>query len=194
MNTAIPIRNRNELIEFKEYYRLVESNIRNLTLITMGLNTALRVSDMLKLRWKDVYDVKNCIFWEHITLVEQKTGKLSQIFMNQNLLTLLKEYKKCIFADKEPIEDEYLFKGRNEKHLSRVQAYRVVKKAADACEICGTISPHSLRKTFGYCACKAGVEPVMLMNIFNHSSFTVTKRYLGIEQDDRDEVFRKIQI
>lgn len=194
MNTAIPIRNQSELVEFKEYYRLVESNMRNLTLINMGLNTALRVSDMLKLKWKDVYDVRKQTFLKHITLIEQKTGKISQIFVNESLLGLLTEYRKCLFGEHEPEGEEYLFKGRDENHLSRVQAYRVVKKAAEACDICGIISPHSLRKTFGYCACKAGVEPVMLMSIFNHSSFTVTKRYLGIEQDDRDEVFKKIQI
>jgi len=194
MNTAIPIKNHDELEEFKDYYRLIESNMRNLTLITMGLNTALRVSDMLKLRWKDVYDTERRNFLKHITLIEQKTGKISRIYINESLLGLLMEYKECIFGETEPEGGEYLLKGRAENHLSRAQAYRIVKKAAAGCGIYGTISPHSLRKTFGYCACKAGVEPVMLMSIFNHSSFDVTKRYLGIEQDDRDEVFRKIQL
>ena len=58
----------------------------------------------------------------------------------------------------------------------------------------GVISCHSLRKSFGYYAWKQGISPVMLMNIYNHSSYQVTKRYLGIEQDDRDQVFQTITL
>ena len=76
--------------------------------------------------------------------------------------------------------------------ISRVQAFRIVKKAARGCGLEGVISCHSLRKTFGYHAWKQGAEPALLMNIFNHSSYTNTVRYLGIEQDDRDRIFRNI--
>ena len=56
------------------------------------------------------------------------------------------------------------------------------------------VSCHSLRKTFGYHAWKQGVPPVMLMKIFNHSSYQITIRYLCIEQDEKDEVFRNIAL
>ena len=55
------------------------------------------------------------------------------------------------------------------------------------------ISCHSLRKTFGYHAWKQSVPPAMLMDIYNHSSYQITKRYLGIDQDDKDQVFEKIR-
>lgn len=55
------------------------------------------------------------------------------------------------------------------------------------------ISCHSLRKTFGYHAWKQSVPPTMLMDIYNHSSYQITKRYLGIDQDDKDQVFEKIR-
>lgn len=193
MNRAQPIRNQSELVKFKNYYSIVERNNRNLLLITMGLNTALRISDILSLQWKDVYDLSKKQYYEHITIIEQKTQKHSKIFMNNNIQRMLEVYRKSLNVT-EPDNESYLFKGKNEKPISRVQAYRIIKKAADACNISGTISPHSLRKTFGYHAWKSGVEPVMLMNIFNHSSFNITQRYLGIEQDDRDEVFKKVCI
>jgi site-specific recombinase XerD len=69
-----------------------------------------------------------------------------------------------------------------------------VHNAAVSCEIEGVISPHSLRKTFGYYAWKQGTSPVLLMDIYQHSSFEITKRYLGIEQDERDSVFRDVVI
>ena len=87
---------------------------------------------------------------------------------------------------------DYLFKGNKNTPISRVQAYRIIRKAADGCELSGVISPHSLRKTFGYHAWKQGTPPVLLMEIYHHSSFSITQRYLGIEQDDRDEVFKNI--
>lgn len=88
----------------------------------------------------------------------------------------------------------YLFPSpkKTDAPLSRFQAYRMIIDAAKAVGIEEHISCHSLRKTFGYHAWKQGREPVVLMAIFNHSSFAVTKRYLCIEQDDKDEVFRNI--
>lgn len=76
--------------------------------------------------------------------------------------------------------------------ISRVQAFRIIKKVAAYYNIPGVICCHSLRKTFGYHAWQQGVQPAMLVSIYNHSSYEVTKRYLGIEQDDRDKIFQEI--
>ena len=54
------------------------------------------------------------------------------------------------------------------------------------------IDYHTLRKTFGYQAWKQGVQPALLMSIYNHSSYEITKRYLGISQDERDQVFMSV--
>ena len=79
-------------------------------------------------------------------------------------------------------------------HLSRYQAYRIVKAAGAFAGLNESISCHSLRKTFGYHAWKQGTAPALLMSIFNHSAYQITKRYLCIEQDDKDEVFAKIKL
>lgn len=36
--------------------------------------------------------------------------------------------------------------------------------------------------------------PALLMAIYNHSSYQITKRYLCIDQDDKDEVYSKIRL
>lgn len=194
MNTAQPIKNLEELEQFKRYYREVKPNLRNYTLLILGLNTALRISDLLSLQWRQVYDFARDSVRSHIVLVEQKTGKHSQIYLNDSIHQALLLYKEDLLENGSFWPEQYLISNHKNIPLSRSQAWRIIKAAAESCNISGVISPHSLRKTFGYHACKRGVRPAMLMEVFNHSSFEVTKRYLGIEQDDRDEVFRNICI
>lgn len=196
MNTAQPIRNKEELENLKIYYKYLHPSPRNELLIIIGLNTALRISDILALRWGMVYDFQKNEYRSHIILVEHKTGKYSSVFMNDAIKEELKRYREGMeAAGIEICEEKYLFCHSNENvPITRVQAFRIIKQAADYYQIDGVISCHSLRKTFGYHAWKQGISPVLLMNIYNHSSFQVTQRYLGIEQDDRDEVFQKIHL
>ena len=71
--------------------------------------------------------------------------------------------------------------------ISRIQAWRVIHTAVERLHITGTIACHSLRKTFGYhAAVEESMSPVLLMEIYNHSSFEVTKRYLGLRQEELD--------
>lgn len=93
MNTAQPIRDKNDLEKFINYYREEEKNTRNQLLLVMGLNTALRVSDLLSLRWEDVYDVKKKDFCGHISITEAKTGKRTCIFINEGIRLALEDYQ-----------------------------------------------------------------------------------------------------
>lgn len=189
MGTTYPIRKKEELENFKKYYK-ERGNWRNYLLIITGLNTALRIGDILSLQWKDVYDEKKHCFRDHICLWEQKTGKRNQIAINATLKHALEHYYH------NQTSDAYLFCISNNEHhpISRCQAWRIVKQAAEATGLNEHISCHSLRKTFGYHAWKQGVPPAMLMDIYNHSSYQITKHYLGIEQDDKDEVFQHIML
>lgn len=197
MNTAQPIRKTEDLEQVKAYYAQENPNLRNYLLVITGLNTALRISDILGLKWGDVYDFEKEIIREHLLITEQKTGKQNTIFLNKNITDVLKMYRKDWLLYHDSLEaNQYLFHGRqgNDKSISRVQAYRIIRKIKENCHLDGVVSCHSLRKTFGYYAWQQGASPVLLMSIYNHSSFQVTKRYLGIEQDDRDRIFREIDL
>lgn len=196
MNTAQPIREKEDLEKMKEYYLSISPNERNYLLVILGLNTALRISDLLKLTWNEIYDLERERCLEHIQLTEQKTGKKTCIYVNQSICDALGRYYRKLREQKQQINAEtYLFTHSNQNQaISRVQAYRIIRKAADYWGISGTICCHSLRKTFGYHAWQQGVSPALLVNIYNHSSYEVTKRYLGIEQDDRDHIFKTIHL
>ena len=196
MNLAQPIKKVKDLENFKDYYRTIKPNRRNELLIILGLNTALRISDILSLDWKSVYNFERKEYRDHIILVEQKTGKMSQIYLNSSVLETLREYKEYLNQNNKTVEpDTFIFNHSNKNlPITRIQAFRIIKEAADYYDISGVISCHSLRKTFGYHAWKQGVPPALLVTVFNHSSFDITKRYLGIEQDDKDKIFKEIKL
>lgn len=199
MKTTQPVRDIVELKKIKKYYREVKPNKRNFLLIICGLNTALRISDILKLRWKDVYNENLLSFKSHIDVKEQKTGKKTTVFINNNLKEALASFLKDIIAKKGKLCDvmeQFIFIGQKstDKPISRIQAFRIISEAAVKCLLSHKVSCHSLRKTFGYHAWKKGVSPALLTSIYNHSSYKITTRYLGIDQDDRDEVFELVNL
>lgn len=192
MSTTQPIRSKDGLKRFKDYYRYEKSNARNYMLIIIGLNSALRISDILHLTYGNLYDFQKKEWKTHITIKEQKTGKTNRIYINREIRSTL-EYCTDYSLQK---ENDWLFTSQiqSRQPLSRYQAYRLIKEAAAFAGLGPNISCHSLRKTFGYHAWKQGTPPALLMNIYNHSTYQITKRYLCIDQDDKDAVFEKIRL
>ena len=165
---------------------------RNYLLLVLGMNTALRISDILRIKWEDIYDKEDNKYRAHITLHEQKTGKRNTFMLNRAVIAALDRYRKS-FSD---APSGYLFvsnKG-HDRPISRQQAFRIIKDAAVYAGFTEGVSCHSLRKTFGYYALKAGISPAIIMKIYNHSSFQITQRYLGIEQEEKDEIYMKINL
>ncbi len=191
MSTTQPIKSKKDLFALKNFYLKNEPNLRNYALICTGINTALRISDILELTWEDVYDFRQKRFRPHLTLRENKTGKKTIIALNKSLQKALATYKKSLPSQK---PEQYIFPGKKSPSLSRQQAFRIIKHAGMALKFPEPISCHSLRKTFGYHAWTAGANPTILMMIYNHSSFQITKRYLGIDQDDKDHVFLNLNL
>ncbi len=193
MSVTYPIKDKKALSRFKAYYLSVKPNPRNYTLIIMGLNTAFRIGDLLQLQWTDVYDAASGRLRGHICIQEQKTGKERIVPINPAEKKALTAYRSSC-ANREVVN--YLFPSKRDKSLpiSRYQAFRIIKEAARESGMEEHISCHSLRKTFGYHAWKQGTPPAMLMDLYNHSSYHITKCYLGIEQDERDDVYMNIDL
>lgn len=183
MATTEPIRNKKEIKALAMYYKK-KGNYRNYLLIVMGLHTALRISDLLQLKWDDVYDFNQKKVKTTCSLTEKKTKKTKQITFHKKIISALRLYA----PQAAQLGHSLIENMKTKKAISRIQAYRIIKSAAEALKI-GRISCHSLRKTFGYHAWKTGVSPAIIMDIYNHSSLAITRRYLGITQDDKNEVY-----
>ena len=188
MAATEPIRNKNQVRELAGYY-LKRGQLRNYALIILGVCTALRIGDLLRLEWKNVFDDNSGGFRTHITITEKKTGKQKMIALHKQAVNAL----RLLYPNR---RGAYIFVSnrRDERAISRVQAWRIIRVAADAVKAVGCIACHSLRKTFGYHAWKSGVPTAVIMEIYNHSSFDVTRRYLGVTQDDKDAVYLNLSL
>lgn len=174
MNKVEPIRDKNKIKEIKDI--LLKKSYRNYMIFVIGINTGLRIGDLLKLKVEDVKDKS------HIIIKEQKTSKNKQFLINENLRREINQYIK-------DMEDhEYLFQSRigNNKALSRFQAYRILSSAGKKAGL-ERIACHSTRKTFGFFHYKKYKDVALLQKLFNHSSPAITLDYIGITQDIIDE-------
>jgi site-specific recombinase XerD len=182
-----PIRDKKKIEQMKLY--LKSHSLRDFTLFTLGINSGLRISDLLKMKVSDILD-ENGKVRDRITLREKKTGKMKTFPFSSNVIKALKEY--VIFID---TTQTALFASRKgEGAITRQQAYRILNEAAKAVGIKESIATHSLRKTFGYQAYEAGVDITRIQSILNHSSPKETLRYIGITQDELDDVYMELNL
>ncbi len=168
MSTVEPIRSLKDIRKIKTN---LSANPRDLLLFTLGINSGLRISDLLAL---NVSDVKGK---EFIQLIEKKTKKFKKFPINKKLKLMLENYVLDM-SDEEP-----LFSTKFNNRLSRVTAYYVIKRCCEKLHPEMAFGTHTMRKTFGYHHYKKYRDIAILQKIFNHSSPSVTLRYIGIDED-----------
>lgn len=172
-----PIRNIKDIENIK---KLISNNPRDLLLFCLGINNGLRCGDLLRLK---VNQVKHLKPNETITIVEQKTGKENVLMVNKSVHKVLKDYLEKV----KPNDDDYLFKsqkGQNQP-LSVGSVHSMVKSWCKSINLKGNYGTHSLRKSFTYIQRKSfGIGWDILCVRLNHSSPSITMRYLGIEDKE----------
>jgi len=169
MEYVQPIRDSRKIEKMKKVL-----SPRNSFMFTLGINVGCRISDLLKLKVKDVRGKNRLI------IVESKTEKTKRFYLNTQLRQLISEYTKGMDSE------DWLFPSRKgDKPISRVQAYRILNDAAKKIGL-DEIGTHTLRKTFGYWFYKRTKDVALLQEIFNHSAPSITLRYIGINQETID--------
>lgn len=183
MNFVQPIREIEKIEEFKSL--LKERSQRDYFLFFMGINTGLRISDLLPLKVKDV---KNKT---HITITEEKTGKVKRF----PLYTIQEEIAAYIKGMR---DNSYLFPSREKNNgvvrpISRHQAWKILNDVGKTLGL-DSIGTHTLRKTFGYHFYQKYKDLALLQELFNHSAPSVTLRYIGINQDMIDDAMKEFKL
>lgn len=186
MNTVQPIRDKQKIEEMKNY--LKSHSLRDWALFTLGINSALRISDLLKLNVSDVID-ENGNIRDRIKVKEKKTSKTKDFPFTPKVISALTEYIKICKPESALFPSQ---KGGGA--ILRMQAYRILNEAAKAVGIKEPIGSHSCRKTWGFHAYEKGIPIQIIQSALNHSSEKETLRYIGITQDNLDEVYMDMDL
>ena len=183
-----PIRDKKLIVKMID--KLNETCKRDGLLFRMGINTILRVSDLLKLKVVDVLH-SNGQFREYLCLKEQKTDKPRKIKLNSLIRSEIMKYILHYELD----DDHYLFFSlRNpKKPLDRVTAYKRLTKVATSVGI-EHFGTHSMRKTLAYQVYVKTKDIGLVMNMLNHSNPKVTMHYIGITQESIDNAYDQFGI
>jgi len=176
-----PIRSKSDLKRIINWF-YSNNYPKYAALFILGINSGLRISDILSLDVGDVY-MRNSV-----TVREQKTGKPKTFPLKDEVQDALNSWCK-----NRPMS-EPLFKGRGSSRLDRSQVYRMICRACDELGIDANVGTHTMRKTFGYHHYRQFKNITLLQTILNHSSPDVTKRYIGITQDEVNESYRLLNL
>lgn len=182
MELVEPIRDKKQIQGMKKYLKGQSS--RDWLLFTLGINSGLRISDLLKLTVEDVKEK------ERISIREQKTGKSKDFPLSEICKKAIHEYLKETGQ-----QAGALFPSRKGKQaISRVQAYRILSEAAKFVGITDAVGTHTLRKTFGYHAYQSGVDITRIQKLLNHSAPSITLSYIGITKEELDAVYISLNL
>jgi integrase len=189
MKMVYPIRDKKQVEVVKSY--LKSKSLRNYLMFQIGISSALRISDILKLQVKHVWNNKKTT--DYIEVNEKKTGKYKRFPITPNLAKAIKEYA-AEYDMSDP--DLYLFRSRKgeNKPISRQQARDILDHACDMCGVPDKFGSHGLRKTWAYFAFKQGISLDYISIALNHRSIAETKRYLGLLQEDLDDIYFQVNL
>lgn len=184
MNIVEPIRKKEYVKQVEEF--LAKTNKRDRLIFAFGINTGLRISDILALNIADVKGRQNVI------IREKKTGKYKQFPLNNKLKHLIHDYLKDFEGYR---LNTPLFLGDKGSRMHRSTVYRFLNKAVDILKLeVGAIGTHTMRKTFGYHHYKKFNDVALLQKILNHSSPSITLRYIGISQEEINYSYNNFEL
>ncbi|QED46557.1 tyrosine-type recombinase/integrase [Cytobacillus dafuensis] len=178
MEFVDPIKDIEKIMAMKE--NLQKRSLRDYLLFVIGINTGIRVHDLLCLKVKDIWDGTKAEDFLYFSTANNEEKRAH--YINDQVKFALENY----LASVEYKDNDYLFKSRKDDlPITRQQAYRIINQAAKDVGITGKIGMHTLRKTFGYHAYTKGIAISILMSIYNHHTQAETLHYIGIEKNDK---------
>ena len=184
MNCVDVIKNKEDIEKIKIV--LKSENYRNYFLFLMGINTGLRICQLLSLKVGDLLneevEVKNFILIDGVEYILNETIRNS--------------FFHYIGEDIQAVDrDMYLFKSKRGNHpIERVQAYRILNTAGVKAGLDIKFGTHTLRKTFGYHFYLQYRDLKYLQKLFHHSNINMTANYIGINEENLVKKYRSFDL
>jgi integrase len=172
MKTVEAITDKKQILSIKTY--LQNRSARDYCFFLLGINTGIRVHDLLHLYVKDVMtesgEMRQYLY--HSAPVDPP------IYLNNEVRHTIHSY----IQQASLLYEDFLFKSRNRPEpISRQQAYRIINEAAKQAGIEGAIGTHTLRKTFGFHAYTKGIAISLIQKRLQQSNPSETRQYIGVQ-------------
>lgn len=196
MEFVEPIRDKKKIEQIKNSLK-GGGKVRDLLLFHLGIVLALRISDLLSLKVSDVMDDKGNIR-EYFEVSEHKTDKKHRVTINPKLIDVIELYK-ATYPNIVSKFDNYLFFAQKRfplgsKAIDRKMWRLLIDQRCSDVGLVWNYWWHTLRKTRWYQARSASVPTEIIQHKLNHSSMAITKRYLGITDDEFAGVCNKLDL
>ncbi len=190
MEEVQPIRDTKKIDAMKSIMK-GESNYRDLLLFTLGINTGLRISDILALKWSSFINGGSRLLkaGDQLNVMEIKTKKVKTFVINKSYYDSLDSVspEDPVFLSRKTAKGEL-------KPITRIAAWQMLNRYANMVGLDEGIGTHTLRKTFGYHLYKKGVALEYIQKMLNHSSPAITLRYIGITQEQLNDIYVELNL
>jgi integrase/recombinase XerD len=164
----------------EELRKLFNSTVSKKSLLIMRLlyATGLRVSECVNLKTSDM-ELKNNIAWVRAG----KGGKDRPIFFSDKLSKELERYIQTLDE-----EEQYLFPGRSNGHLSTRNLQKIISNAAKKAKIPKKVTAHKLRHSFATHNLDKGVDIRIIQELLGHSDLSTTQIYTHVSKEQLKKV------
>jgi len=196
MKFVEPIRDIKKIVQIKNILKW-SGKIRDLLLFELWINSALRISDLLSIKVKRVFD-EDWNVKDYFDTVESKTKKINRVTITPRVKETLKLYYNT-YAYVVQNQNHYLFFHQKSfpiwhKSITRKMWWQLIDKRCRDTWLKGHYWWHSLRKTRWYQARTQSIPLELIMHKLNHSSLNITKKYLWITDDEIQEACNKLDL
>lgn len=176
----------NELTLLLSYVK----NIRNRTLIILGIKSGFRISELLSLKVSNVCQYGRVTGRVKVSKKNMK-GKISSrsVPLHNDAIIMLQK----LISDSNLTDDDYIFQSREgvNKPITACQAWRIITNASQAAKIDGKVATHSLRKSFAQkIYIMTGKDLVATQKALGHNNIDSTSKYIAVNQDEIDNIIR----
>ena len=150
---------------------------RNRAMLEVLYSCGLRVSELISLRYSDVY------FDEGFIRVEGKGSKQRLVPISETAIREIKNYllDRNLMVVKKGFED-ILFLSRRGTALSRIMVFHIIKQQTEMAGVHKNVSPHTFRHSFATHLLEGGANLRAIQEMLGHEKITTTEIYTHIDR------------
>lgn len=168
----------NEIKKLMNFYNNKSyMSCRNKTIISVFINTGIRLNELITLRVNDI-DLNN-----KVLIVNRKGGYIEQLVINNELQLQLTRFINRYVSNS---NNKLLFQSKNGNRLNPADIHYILKRVGN-----NKITPHSLRRYFASKLIKEGVPLIYISRMLGHKDIQLTnKYYLEVKTQDIKDYFK----